>query len=206
MSGQSQLELDLRIRTSEAPANLPLPNEIPLQVGLQLDKKDQGTSGHCRRLSHYALRLGRALQLSPRELHALRIGGVVHDIGKLAVPDLILRKPAPLNEQEWTIMRQHPIVGERMCSRIAGLRPALPIVRHHHERWDGSGYPDHLVGDGIPLIARIVQIVDVFDALTTARPYKPAWTTAQALITMQGEADRGWLDRRLFREFSRISR
>ena len=204
---EGQLESELRIRTSEPDVEFSAAY-IPLggRLALKLETKDQGTAGHCRRLSANALALGLSLRLSPRELYALRIGGVVHDIGKLAVPDSILHKPAPLDAAEWAIMRQHPIVGERMCARIANLQPALAIVRHHHERWDGSGYPDHLAGERIPLLARIVQIVDVFDALTSSRPYKPAWTAAQALITMQREAERGWLDGRLFREFARMVR
>ena len=203
MLGQGQLELRLQI---QAPARHETSSAIPAVIQQQLDRKDEGTSGHSRRLSYYSLRLGVALHLASAELQALQIGGVVHDIGKLAVPDSILHKPAALTSSEWMIMRQHPIVGEHLAARIPSLRPALPIIRHHHERWDGSGYPDHLAGDRIPLLARIVQIVDVFDALTTSRPYKPAWSTAQALLTMQREADREWLDRRLFREFAKITR
>jgi len=203
MLGEGQLELRLR---NQAAAQDESSNAIPAFIQQQLDVKDQGTSGHSRRLSHCALRLGVALRLSLPELQTLKIGGVVHDIGKLVVPDSILHKPAALTSSEWAIMRQHPILGEQLAARISSLRPALPIIRHHHERWDGTGYPDHLAGERIPLLARIVQIVDVFDALTTERPYKPAWTTAQALVAMQREADREWLDRRLFREFAKITR
>jgi putative two-component system response regulator len=167
-------------------------------------RRDQDTARHCLRIADYALAMGRQLRLSTAELQALTLGASVHDIGKLAIPHSILHKPSPLNAQEWEIVRLHPVLGERMCAGVAALWPALPIVRHHHERWDGSGYPDHLAGECIPLGARIVQLLDVFDALISARPYKPAWSQAQAIATMQGECERGWLDPRLFREFSRI--
>jgi len=201
--GAELLEPQIRSWTVPAPATA---LQISLTLHRQLDQKDRSTSGHCQRLSNYALAMGEQLRLSATELEALHIGGIVHDIGKLAVPDSILHKPAPLESHEWAVMRLHPIVGERLCACVAALRPALGIVRHHHERWDGSGYPDHLSGERIPLVARIVQIVDVFDALTSARPYKPAWSAAQALVTMQREAEHGWLDQRLFREFTRMMR
>ena len=175
-----------------------------LLLAFSLSSKDNETSGHCERLSCRALVLGRALQLSPDEISALRLGGIVHDVGKLFIPDDILRKAGPLDAGERAIINEHPALGERLCKPIRMLAPALPIIRHHHERFDGSGYPDHLFGEQVPLIARIVQIVDIFDALTTARPYKPAWTLEQSLRTMKAEASRGWIDGRLFREFSSL--
>jgi putative two-component system response regulator len=133
----------------------------------------------------------------------LQLGGMVHDVGKLFIPDDILHKPAPLTERERAIVNEHPALGERLCAPVRALAPALPAIRHHHERFDGSGYPDHLCGEQIPLIARIVQIVDIFDALTTDRPYKAAWTVEHSLRTMKGEAERGWLDGKLLREFQK---
>jgi putative two-component system response regulator len=188
------------------PATILLPGaaQLPITLWQQLEQRDGETSGHCRRLSLYAVAMGEQLRLAESELGALRIGALVHDIGKLAIPASILQKRAALDAAERAIMQQHTILGERMCAPIAALRPAIAIVRHHHERWDGSGYPDHLAGEAIPLNARIVQLIDIFDALTSARPYKPAWSTAQAIAIMQREADRGWLDPRLFREFVRI--
>src|SRR5947209_6422821 len=170
-------------------------------LSVSLSSKDDETKGHCERLAGHAVGLGEALELREAEIAALNLGGMVHDVGKLFIPDTILHKPAPLNGRERAIINEHPILGECLCSPVPSLAPALPIIRHHHERFDGSGYPDHLCGEQIPLIARITQIVDIFDALTTTRPYKPAWTAEQSLRTMRAEAERGWIDRRLLREF-----
>lgn len=166
-----------------------------------IEGKDPSTEGHCERLSDYSSRLGRYLGLAPAEVVALRRGGIVHDIGKVAVPDSILLKPGPLTRDEREVMRGHTIVGERICAPLKSFQLVLPIIRHHHERRDGSGYPDGLRGDDIPLTARILQIVDVYDALTTKRPYKRAMSPAEALRTMECEIERGWWDGLIFREF-----
>ena len=180
--------------------------QLPLPLWSEWRGLDRETSRHSLRLAGYAVSLGRRLRLNAADLEAVRLGSLVHDIGKLAIPASILNKPAALEAHEWEIVRQHPILGERLCAPIRALQPALGIVRHHHERWDGSGYPDHLAGERIPLGARVVQLLDIFDALTSARPYKPAWSILQSLAIMQSESDRGILDPRLFREFSRIVR
>ncbi|HKD90353.1 MAG TPA: HD domain-containing phosphohydrolase [Terriglobales bacterium] len=171
---------------------------------LSLSFRDDSTRRHCERLSSRAVALGQALQLPADDIHALRLGGMVHDVGKLFIPEDILNKPSQLSAHERSIVKEHPALGERFCAPVKALAPALPAVRHHHERFDGSGYPDHLCGEQIPLIARIVQIVDIFDALTTERPYKAAWTAEQSLGTMATEAERGWLDERLLREFAAL--
>jgi putative two-component system response regulator len=124
--------------------------------------------------------LAEKLGLSDELLVALRRGGSIHDIGKLAVPERILLKPGPLDPEERRIMQQHTIIGERICAPLRSFRNVLPIIRHHHERWDGSGYPDGLKGEAIPLTARILQITDVYDALTTDQPYR------QALLLLTG--------------------
>jgi putative two-component system response regulator len=118
----------------------------------------------------------------------------LHDLGKIGIPDAILLKPSGLTEAEWAIMREHPIIGERICLPLRSLRRVLPIIRHHHERWDGGGYPDGLSGQAIPMTARIMQVADIFDALTTARPYKPALSQATALAALREEVARGWRD------------
>lgn len=171
-------------------------------LSFSLASKDGETKGHCERLASRAVALGRALRLAEAEIEALRLGGILHDIGKLFIPDAIIHKACALTASERVIMNEHPVLGERLCAPIAALRPALPVIRHHHERFDGSGYPDRLCGEQIPLVARIVQIVDIFDALTTARPYKPAWDLQKSLRTMRGEGERGWIDGRLLREFT----
>jgi len=165
-----------------------------LTLGRTVEAKDPYTKGHCERLSAYSIALGRALGLTAEELRALDRGGFLHDLGKIGIPDTILLKPVALSVSEWTIMREHPVIGERICRPLRSLRPVLPIIRHHHERWDGSGYPDRLAGEAIPLPARILQVVDIFDALTTARPYKPALPTEAALAALRQEVARGWRD------------
>lgn len=169
-----------------------------------IEGKDPYTQGHCERLSEYACWLGERLALPQDQLTALHRAGIVHDIGKVAVPDAILLKPAKLTEEEWKVMREHPAVGERICAPLKSFRLVLPIIRHHHEKLDGSGYPDGLKGEEIPLTARILQIVDVYDALTTARPYKKALSSSEALETMEAEVTKGWWDPHIFAEFKLV--
>jgi putative two-component system response regulator len=163
-------------------------------LAISIEAKDPYTEGHCDRLSVYAVALGESLGLNEELKIALRRGGVVHDVGKVAVPEQILLKPGPLTPEERTIMQMHPVVGERICAPLKSFRNVLPIIRHHHEKLDGSGYPDGLKGDDIPLTARIISTVDVFDALTTDRPYRKALTQEQAFELMRAEAKRGWWD------------
>jgi len=143
-----------------------------------VEAKDENTGDHCSRLAHKAVGFGRALGLSSPELQALRRGGVLHDIGKLGIPDHILLKPGALTDEEWVVMRQHTTIGYHLVSKLRSLRLTAPIIRHHHERWDGQGYPDGLAGEAIPLPARLMAVADVYDALTQERIYKPAWSMA----------------------------
>jgi putative two-component system response regulator len=142
--------------------------------------------------------------LGEEDLAALRVGSLIHDIGKVAVPDGILLKPGPLTAGERIIMDQHPIVGESICAPLESLRNALPIIRHHHERMDGSGYPDGLCGDEIPLLARILQVADIYDALTSNRPYRKALSPEEALAELSKEADSGWIDGLLVEQFKQL--
>jgi putative two-component system response regulator len=169
-----------------------------------IEGKDPYTENHCERLSVYSAQLGERIDLPPEHIIALRRAGIVHDIGKVAVPDAILLKPGPLTPQEWAIMREHPVVGERICAPLKSFRMVLPIIRHHHERLDGSGYPDGLKGEQIPVRARVLQIVDVYDALTTERPYKRAMSSEQALQTMEEEIKKGWWDPYILAEFRKL--
>jgi len=162
-----------------------------------IEARDPYTRGHCERLSEMSTRLG-------EELRALRRAGIVHDIGKVVVPDAILLKPGPLTEEETMVMRKHPVVGERICEPLRTFRPVLPIIRHHHERHDGSGYPDGLRGTEIPLTAGILQTADVYDALTTDRPYRAAIAPELALKLMEEEAARGWWNRDLLDAFRKM--
>lgn len=157
-----------------------------------IEARDPYTSGHCERLANYAWSMGRWLGLDELQCRALYRGGFLHDLGKIGVGDAILLKPGPLTPAEYTLMQQHTIIGDRLCGELKSLEDVRPIVRHHHERADGSGYPDGLRGDAIPVCARIVSIVDAYDAMTTARPYKPALRPEQAFDELQREAERGW--------------
>jgi putative two-component system response regulator len=159
-----------------------------------VEAKDEYTGDHCTRLAHNAVVFGEALGIQGEELTALRRAGVLHDIGKLGIPDSILRKPGKLDDAEWEIMRQHTSIGAALCEPLKSMRLTAPIVRHHHERWDGSGYPHGLAGDDIPLLARVFQIVDIFDALSFPRPYKPALPQEQVIAILEQEYARGWRD------------
>jgi hypothetical protein len=138
--------------------------------------------------------MGLALGLSRPELLALHRGAYLHDIGKISIPDRILLKDGKLTDQEWAIVKMHTVTGEEICRPMKSLSQVLPIIRHHHERWDGTGYPDGLVRGQIPLLARILQLVDIYDLLTTERPYKPALSREEALSVLNEEVARGWRD------------
>lgn len=170
-------------------------------LALSIEGKDPYTEGHCQRLSDLSVQLGERVGLPADELTALRRAGIVHDIGKVAVPDAILLKPGRLTADEMRIMQQHPLVGERICSPLKSFRLVLPIIRHHHEKMNGAGYPDGLQGGRIPFTARVLTIVDVFDALATARPYRRALPVPEVLQIMEDEVLKGWWDPELFREF-----
>jgi putative two-component system response regulator len=135
-----------------------------------------------------------ALGLTRAELVALYRGGYLHDIGKVAVPDSILFKRGKLTEEEWQIMRSHTTKGEEICRPMKSLGLVLPIIRNHHERWDGTGYPDGIAGEQIPLLARILQVADVYDALTSERSYKKAFSHEDAVSILKSEAAKGWRD------------
>ncbi|MBN8657360.1 MAG: HD domain-containing protein, partial [Anaerolineae bacterium] len=145
-----------------------------------LDLRDHETEGHTQRVTEMALKLADLLGMSQTDKTDMRRGALLHDIGKMGVPDAILHKPGDLTETEWKVMREHPTLAYRMLSPIAYLNRALDISYYHHERWDGSGYPHGLKGEEIPLAARVFAIVDVFDALTSDRPYRKAWTYEKA--------------------------
>jgi putative two-component system response regulator len=173
-------------------------------LALSIEAKDPYTKGHCDRLSSYSEALGHRLNLPLEQCIALRRAGVVHDIGKIGVPEHILLKQDALTDVEWAVMKEHPITGERICSPLKSFRHVLPIIRHHHEKLDGTGYPDGLKGDKIPLTARILQITDIYDALVTDRPYRHALSHQEAIQTMRNEARRGWWDRNLIDEFEAL--
>jgi putative two-component system response regulator len=192
------------LRLKEYTDELENAETVLFSLALSIEAKDPYTKGHCDRLSAYSEALGRRLGLPLEQCVALRRAGVVHDIGKIGVPEHVLVKTAALNEEEWEIMKQHPITGERICSPLKSFRLVLPIIRHHHEKLDGSGYPDGLKGDKIPLTARVLQVTDIYDALITDRPYRRALCHDEAISTMRDEAKRGWWDRSLIDEFEAL--
>ena len=175
-------------------------------LGSSIETKDRYTEGHCVRLAESAVCLGRAMGLLPADLRALHLGGYLHDLGKIGIPEAILQKPDRLNEEERRVMERHPAIGEEICRPLRSLRRVLPIIRHHHERMDGGGYPDRLGGEEIPLLARVLQVVDIYDALTTARPYRRAVARDEALEILKREGARGWWDERIVRTFREIVR
>src|SRR5690606_784493 len=153
--------------------------------------RDEGTGGHCERVALNAYTMGEALGLDPHELRDLYWAGLLHDLGKVAIPETILLKPGPLTADEFAIVKQHAAVGAELLASVAPEYRRIALgVRHHHERWDGHGYPDGLAGLAIPLYARILAIVDVFEALTSDRPYRPAWEVSRAIAHMKEEAGR----------------
>ena len=177
---------------------------VVLSLARSIEAKHSLTNGHSDRLADCALQLGESLGLSEEDLEELRLACLLHDIGKMAVPDSILLKPGRLNPHEMEIMRQHPITGEQICAPLKSLRPILPLIRHHHERMDGTGYPDGLYGEKIPLKARILQVADVYDALNNDRPYREALSSDEALGILHQEAMYGWLDASLVWKLTHI--
>ncbi|WP_189010773.1 HD domain-containing phosphohydrolase [Deinococcus malanensis] len=177
-----------------------------LALGLSLELRDFETAGHTERVVALALRLGQAVGLDHAALEGLRQGAYLHDIGKLAVPDHILLKPGPLDPAEWAIMKSHAGIADTLSRRIPTLPDeARQVIRHHHERWDGAGYPDGLAGADIPLVARIFAVVDTYDALTNQRPYKPAWSASEALSEIQRKSGE-MFDPRIVKVFCALAR
>ena len=157
-------------------------------LALTVEARDAYTEGHCQRLAEYATLVGRELGLSEIELAALHRGGYLHDIGKVGMPDALLFKPAALTAPEYEVMKRHTVIGDTLCGNLRSLALVRPIVRHHHERLDGSGYPDGLRGDEIPLLAQIISVVDTYDAITTDRPYRRGRTREVAISELRDDA------------------
>ncbi|HVP05439.1 MAG TPA: HD domain-containing phosphohydrolase [Dehalococcoidia bacterium] len=166
--------------------------EVIFTLAGVVEAKDPLTQNHLQRISRYTVTLGNQLNLSQHELILLRHGGILHDIGKMGVSEAILRKPGALSDSEWKEMKQHPIIGEGICAPLRYSHEVGPIVRHHHERWDGGGYPDGLARDTIPLLARIVSVADAYDAMTSTRPYRAALPNEEAVRRLRDGAGTQW--------------
>jgi putative two-component system response regulator len=194
------------LRVKQLTDELESTEAIMTMLGHIVEARDPYTEGHCQRLAEYATALGIALHLDAADLDTLNRGAALHDIGKIALPDTVLLKPGRLDVEELALMREHPVVGDDLCRTVKSLERVRPIVRSHHERQDGRGYPDRLSGDEIPLLAQVVAVVDVFDALTTNRPYRPAMTSKAAYEIMLKEAASGWCPAKLVKIFVDLHR
>jgi putative two-component system response regulator len=198
-------ELQARVRSlvrlKRYTSELDSAESVILSLGLTIEARDRFTQGHCQRLATYATELGKRLGFSDDDLTALNRGGFLHDVGKVGIPDAVLMKPGRLTPEEFTLMRRHSAIGHEICGTLRLLDAVRPIVRHHHERPDGKGYPDGLAGDAIPPLARIMAVVDVFDALTTARPYKQPFARDEAFRTLRESAATGGHFPELVEEF-----
>lgn len=204
--------LELSARIKSAVQNKRLTDQLDSAESLlfalarMVEAKDETTGDHCTRLAHMAAVFGRQLGLDEIQIEALRRGGILHDIGKLGIPDSILLKAGALNAEEWVIMREHTTIGANLCLSLATMKHVVPIILHHHERWDGSGYPKGLAGEDIPLLARLFQIVDIYDALASERPYKKAMSPERVIAILQEEIGKGWRDPKLTAVFIELLR
>jgi putative two-component system response regulator len=174
---------------------------VVVSLALAIEARDGATAGHCERLARYAVMLGRTLGLDEDTLTALHRGGFLHDLGKIGIPDAVLLKPGRLTSHEYDLMKQHTVIGDHLCGLSHLLRDVQPIVRHHHERLNGSGYPDGLRGSAIPVVAQVMAVVDVFDALTTPRSYKAALPIARAADELLNDVRGGRLGRDIVAAF-----
>ncbi len=207
-----QLELSARvkslIRQKRLNEDLDHAEQVLFSIARTVESRDPNTGDHCERLVERGRAFGEFLGLSRTEIRDLMWGGYLHDIGKVGVPDAVLLKPGKLTPEEWAVMQQHVLIGEKICQPLRTMRGVIPIIRHHHERWDGTGYPDGLVGDQIPFLAQVFQIIDIYDALTSERPYKRAFMPEEALAILDEETVKGWRNPKLvqqFKEFIRAS-
>jgi len=200
-SSASEEEIALRLtnawRLKRATDSLEDATTVITSLANAVEGRDAYTRGHVERVAAYCKEIGRRLGLGDRELHVLEIGGIVHDIGKIAVPDQVLNKPGRLTPEEFELMKRHPVVGYDILQPLRTFRRVLPLVRWHHERPNGTGYPDGLIDKALPLLPRIVAVADVSDALSTARPYRPAFSPVQCRAILKEAAEKEDLDPRL---------
>lgn len=176
--------------------------QVLFSIARAIESRDPDTGDHCERLVAMGKAFGEYIQLSRIDIRNLMWGGYLHDIGKVGIPDAVLLKKGSFDAEEREIMNNHVLIGERICKPLRSMHGVIPIIRHHHERWDGSGYPDGLVGNDIPYLAQVFQIIDIYDALTSERPYKSAFTPAKALDIIAHETAKGWRNPKLVEQFT----
>ncbi|TVQ07509.1 MAG: response regulator [Leptolyngbya sp. DLM2.Bin27] len=200
-----QLELSARVKSlihqKRLNEDLDHAEQVLFSIARTIEKRDPNTGDHCDRLVSLGRAFGEYLRLAPTHIRDLTWAGYLHDIGKVGIPDAVLLKTGPLTLAERTIMEQHVTIGEDICRPLRTMQGVLPIIRHHHERWNGTGYPDGLAGPAIPRLAQVFQLIDIFDALTHSRPYKPAFSIEESLRIMRQEVSQGWRDPALMNQF-----
>jgi putative two-component system response regulator len=203
-----QLELSARVKSlvqqRRLNEDLDHAGKVLFSIARTIESRDPNTGDHCERLVRQGKSFGEFLQLSRTEMRDLVWGAYLHDIGKVGIPDAVLLKTDKLTDEEWQIMRQHVLIGEKICQPLRTMQGVIPIIRHHHERWDGSGYPDNLSGCDIPFLAQVFQLVDIYDALTHERPYKAAFSPSESIKLMQEETQRGWRNPALMEQFAQF--
>ncbi|MBE9127991.1 HD domain-containing phosphohydrolase [Coleofasciculus sp. LEGE 07081] len=201
-----RLELSARVkslvRQKRLNEDLDHAEQVLFSIARAVESRDPVTGDHCERLVALGKAFGEYINLSRSQIRDLLWGSYLHDIGKVGIPDAVLLKKGKLTPEEWQIMNQHVIIGEKICKPLRTMRGVIPIIRHHHERWDGSGYPDSLVTDNIPYLAQVFQLIDIYDALTNERPYKQAFTPEEALAIITEETHKGWRNPELVRKFT----
>ncbi len=205
-----RLELAARVkslvRQKRLNEDLDHAEQVLFSIARAIESRDPNTGDHCERLIKLGKEFGEYLHLSRNQIRDLMWGGYLHDIGKVGIPDAVLLKQGKLTPDEWEIMRQHVSIGELICQPLRSTRGVIPIIRHHHEKWDGSGYPDGLKGEDIPLLAQVFQMIDIFDALTSERPYKRSYTLEEALAIMSEETHKGWRNPKMMQQFAEFVR
>ncbi|MBE9010739.1 two-component system response regulator [Pseudanabaenaceae cyanobacterium LEGE 13415] len=203
-----QLELSARvkslIRQKRLNEDLDHAEKVLFSIARTVESRDPNTGDHCERLVMRGKAFGEFLGLTRSQIRDLMWGGYLHDIGKVGIPDDVLLKRGRLTPEEFQIMKEHVLIGEKICQPLRTMRGVVPIIRHHHERWDGSGYPDGLEGDRIPFLAQVFQVIDIYDALTSERPYKKAFPAEEALRIIAEETKQGWRNPALIEEFSQF--
>ena len=177
---------------------------IIMTLATMIEARDGYSEGHCHRMANYATALGRRMRVDSDDLQALYRGGFLHDVGMLAIPEPVLRKTSALEPDEYELIKSHTTIGDSLVSNLRSLQAVRPIIRHHHEKLDGSGYPDRLCGDDVPLLAQIMGVVDIYDAVTSQRPYQQAKSVDEALDVLNEHVNRGWRRRDLVDEFGSL--
>ncbi|MBD2080525.1 HD domain-containing phosphohydrolase [Leptolyngbya sp. FACHB-17] len=200
-----QLELSARVkslvRQKRLNEDLDHAEKVLFSIARTVESRDPNTGDHCERLVLQGKAFAEYLGLTRSQIRDLMWGGYLHDIGKVGISDAVLLKKGSLTVEEFSIMKQHVLIGEKICQPLRTMRGVLPIIRHHHERWDGSGYPDGLKGDDIPFLAQVFQVLDIYDALTSERPYKRAFSSEEALRKIVKETNQGWRNPELIEAF-----